>query len=113
MNEDDKIRLQHMLEAAQAALAFMQGESRESLDKDLKLSLAVVKAIEIIGEAASRVSKEYREQTSQIPWSGIVGMRNILIHAYFDVDLDEVWRTVTTDLPPLIAELEKLLVDST
>jgi uncharacterized protein with HEPN domain len=69
----------------------------------------VTRAIGIIGEAASSVSNELRDQTPQVPWSAIVGMRNILIRAYFDVDLDEVWRTVTTDLPPLIAVLEAAL----
>jgi uncharacterized protein with HEPN domain len=98
-----------MLEAAQAAVSFMEGENRESLDKDLKLTFAVTRAIGIVGEAASKVSNELRDQMPQIPWSAIVGMRNILIHAYFDVELDEVWDTVTTDLPPLIVEIEKMV----
>jgi uncharacterized protein with HEPN domain len=111
MNDADKIRLLHMLEAAQVTLTLMKGETRESLERDVKLSLAVTKALEIIGEAAGKVSKEVRDQIPQISWSGIIGMRNILIHAYFDVDLDEVWRTVNQDLPPLITELEKILLD--
>jgi uncharacterized protein with HEPN domain len=63
--------------------------------------------IEIIGEAASKISKEKQTELSQIPWSQIIAMRNRLIHAYFDVDLDIVWKTVTEDLKPLINELEK------
>jgi uncharacterized protein with HEPN domain len=71
---DDLVRLHHMLEAAQAALEFIQGETRASLDKDRKLVFALVRAIEIIGEAASKVSQEFRDNHPQIPWKVIVGM---------------------------------------
>jgi uncharacterized protein with HEPN domain len=73
------------------------------------LVLALVKEIEIIGEAASRLSLETRQQIPALPWTDIILMRNRLIHAYFDVDLDIVWKTFTDDLPPLIQELEKHL----
>jgi len=73
------------------------------------LVLSLVKSIEIIGEAASRVSKESRERSPEISWAVIVAMRNRLIHAYCDVDLDRVWDTITSDLPPLILSLENLL----
>jgi len=106
---DDLVRLQHMLEAAHAAIEFIQGETRESLDKDRKLVFALVRAIEIIGEAASKVSQEFRDNHPQIPWKVIVGMRNWVIHAYFNVNLDIVWDTATKNLPILIAELEKLI----
>jgi uncharacterized protein with HEPN domain len=72
-------------------------------------ALAVVKDIEIIGEAAARISEEAQEAYPQIPWVDIVGMRNRLTHAYFDINLDIVWDTVTANLPPLITELEKIL----
>lgn len=72
------------------------------------LVLSLVKDVEIIGEAATNVSKECREKHPQIPWRNLIGMRNRLIHAYFDINLDVVWQTVTEDLPSLIAELEKL-----
>ena len=65
--------------------------------------------LKIIGEAASKVSADTRSQNTSIPWQDITGMRNRLIHAYFDVDLDTVWSTVTRDLPVLKAELEKIL----
>ena len=70
------------------------------------LLLALVKCIEIIGEAASRVTRETRDALSGIPWQDIVGMRNRLIHAYFDVDHDRVWDTIQQDLPPLVAALK-------
>ncbi|HJU56990.1 MAG TPA: HepT-like ribonuclease domain-containing protein [Pyrinomonadaceae bacterium] len=65
--------------------------------------------IEIIGEAASRVSPACQAKYAGIPWPEIIGMRNRLIHAYFDINLDIVWRTITEELPPLVAELEKAL----
>ena len=105
----DHIRLRHMHDAAQQALLFIQGETRGSLDENIMLVFALVKAIEIIGEAASQVSAGFQEAHPQIPWQVIIGMRNRLIHAYFDVNLDIVWETVTEDLPPLIAELERLV----
>jgi len=111
MNPDDLVRLQHMLDAAQQARTFMIGEDRKSLDADQKLVFALVRAIEIVGEAASRISFEFRDSHPQLPWPQIIGMRNRLIHAYFDVDLDQLWSTLDDDLPPLIHELEKILAD--
>ena len=103
------MRLQHMLEAANEALSFIQGKTRPDLDNDRMLVLSLVKELEIIGEAAGKASPEVRSQNSAIPWQDISGMRNRLIHAYFDVNLDVVWKTVTRDLPSLKAELEKIL----
>lgn len=64
---------------------------------------------EIIGEAAGNVTKEFQATHSEIPWPVIIGMRNRLVHAYFDVDLDRVWDTVKADLPPLISQLKKVI----
>ena len=90
MRRDDRIRLQHMLDAAREALSFTDGKNREDLNSDRKLALSLVKCIEIVGEAASRISQETQQETPQIPWSDIISMRNRLIHAYFDIDLDRV-----------------------
>lgn len=109
MRKDDRIRLQHMLDAANEALSFIQGKIRPDLDQERMLVLSLIRELEIIGEAASKISPETRSQTSTVPWQDITGMRNRLIHAYFDVDLDSVWSTVTKDLPVLKAELEKIL----
>jgi uncharacterized protein with HEPN domain len=109
MRKDDRIRLQHMLDAVNEALTFIQGKIRADLDKERMLVLSLIRELEIIGEAASKVSPETRSQTNKIPWQDITGMRNRLIHAYFDVDLDSVWSTVTKDLPVLKAELQKIL----
>jgi uncharacterized protein with HEPN domain len=75
--------------------------------------LSIVKSIEIIGEAASTITKEFRKKHKKIPWANIIAMRNRLIHVYFDIDLDRVWDTVTDDLPPLIAALEKTIPQKT
>ena len=90
----------------------MADKRRSDLDEDRALALALVKLIEIVGEAASRVSEAERQRHTSIPWSNIVAMRNRLIHAYFDVDLDRVWDTVTDDLPPLITELQTVLTET-
>lgn len=98
-----------MLDAVKEVFEFVRGKRRSDLDTDRMLVLSLVKELEIIGEAAGKVSAEIRSQFGAIPWQDISGMRNRLIHAYFDVDLDVVWTTVTKDLPQLKTELEKIL----
>jgi len=109
MQSHDRIRLQHMLDATKEALEFVQGMRRADLDRNRMLVLSLVKELEIIGEAAGKVSAELRSQHSAIPWLDISGMRNRLIHAYFEIDLDVVWTTVSKDLPLLKTELEKIV----
>jgi len=98
-----------MIDAAKEVLSFAKNKNRKDLYTDRMLALSIVKSIEIIGEAASTVSKEFREKYKEIPWASIIAMRNRLIHVYFDIDLDRVWDTITDDLPPLIAILEKTI----
>jgi uncharacterized protein with HEPN domain len=109
MERDDKVRLQHMLDAAREAISFSIGHTRSDLDGNRMLVLSLVKCIEIVGEAATRISQETQRQAPEIPWQDIMGMRNRLIHAYYDIDLDRVWDTVLDDLPPLVSELEELI----
>lgn len=106
MQRDDIIRLRHMLDAAQEAISFAHGKKRDNLDHDRMLVLSLVKDIEIIGEAAAKVSENFRQEHPQIPWKEIVTMRNRLIHGYFDINLDIVWKTVTQELPQLILKLK-------
>ena len=73
------------------------------------LALALMKCIEILGEAGARISEEVQARHSDIPWTEIVGMRNHLVHGYFDIDLDRLWATVTHDLPQLAVSLERIL----
>lgn len=107
-SKEDVVRMHHILDAAKEAVLFAQNKTRKSLDKNRMLVLSLVKDVEIIGEAATSVSKECREKYPEIPWRSLIGMRNRLIHAYFDINLDVVWQTVTEDLPTLIAALEKI-----
>jgi len=109
MLKPDIVRLQHMVDAANEALSFVADKSRTELATDRALALALVKSIEIVGEAASKVSRELRSQSPEVPWADIVAMRNRLIHSYFDVNLDIVWQTVTVELPPLVRQIQELL----
>lgn len=112
MWQDDRVRLRHMLDAAREAAESIKGRSRADLDSNRIWALGLVKCIEIIGEAASRVKPESREQFSEIPWAQIIAMRNRLIHVYFEVDMDQVWKAITEDIPPLAERLEKILKDN-
>jgi len=109
MRKDDLIRIKHMLDAAHEARTFASGKTKDALEKDRLHTLGLVKEIEIIGEAAGKLSEETRAKYPAIPWLDIISMRNRLIHAYFDIDFEVVWDSVTKDLPPLIAELEKII----
>ncbi len=109
MQEADRIRIKHMLDAVYEISNFTQEITKVEFEKDRKLHLSVVRLLEIIGEAASKVSPEVQSKYNQIPWNSIIGMRNRLIHGYFDIDLDIVWETVKTDIPDLITKLEKMI----
>jgi len=95
-----------MMDAARQAIGFAQGKSRKSLDTDPMLARALMHAILEIGEAASRTSDAGRSRAPEVPWAQIVGMRNVLIHVYWGVDFDRLWKTVTEELPALLAMLE-------
>ena len=109
MQSNDRIRVQHILDEAKEACKYSEGISFEQFVKDGKTVRAVIRSIEVMGEAASKISGEFREGHADIPWQKIVGMRNRLIHVYFDIDFDVVWQTVKENLPPLIEQLEVIL----
>ena len=109
MRPSDRVRLQHMLDAAKEAQDFAAGKPRHDLDKDRLLTLSLVKPIEIIGEAVNGITAECRVRYPEVPWLDIIGIRHRLIHAYFDVNLDIVWATTTSVLPPLVSALENIL----
>ena len=83
--------------------------TREDLDGERVKQLALTRLVEIVGEAANRVSLARRERHPEIPWPQIIGMRNRLIHGYDVIDLDLLWHTIKTDLPPLVSSLKKIL----
>ncbi|MFQ5502206.1 MAG: DUF86 domain-containing protein [Phycisphaerae bacterium] len=106
---DDMVSLRHMLDQAREAVEMARGRTRTDLDTDRMFNLSMTRLLEIVGEAASRVSAEGREQISTIPWPKVVGLRNRLIHGYDEVDFDILWNTVRDDLPLLISVIENFL----
>jgi len=94
---------------AREAMDMVHGRTRADLDSDRMLNLALVRLLEVTGEAANRVPTEVRLRFSQIPWPQLIGLRNHLIHGYDQVDFDVLWQIVTRDLPSLISELERIL----
>ncbi len=103
------VTLQQMLDYAREALDMAHGCSRADLDTNLMLNRALVRTVEVIGEAAGRVPREYRSAHTEIPWQEIIGLRNRLIHGYDQVDFDVLWRIVSEDVPTLVAALAPLL----
>ena len=109
MRPDDYIRVLHMIEAIQTAAEFVSGRQAANLDTDRMLLFALVRAIEVVGEAAGKVSDELRLRVPDIPWNMIVSMRSRLIHAYFDIDRDILWKTATIELQALLPRLQTLI----
>lgn len=105
----DREYLVDILEAARLAIEYAQGKTREAFLRDVQCQDAVIRRLEIIGEAARRVSDETREAQAHLPWHRMIGMRNMMIHEYDDIDLPLVWETVQTSLPDLLRMLEKLI----
>ena len=99
-------RLQHMLEHIDRASQFMHGKSLEDLENDAMLRYAVVKCIEIIGEASYMLTNEFREAHPQTPWNVIVKMRHVLVHGYYAIQMPIVWDIVQNDLPAIRPQIE-------
>jgi uncharacterized protein with HEPN domain len=106
---DDTISMRQMLDYAREALSMAQGRKRSDLDSDLMFQYALTHLVEVVGEAAGRVSLPTRDRHPKISWPDLVGMRNRLVHAYDAVDLNLLWDTVINDLPILITALEEIL----
>ena len=100
-----------MIEAAEAVQSFITGRRRIDLDSDRMLLFALVRAIEIIGEAASKLSPKARAAMPAVPWASVVAMRHRLVHAYFDIDRTILWKTATEEIPPLLSVLRAALKD--
>lgn len=108
MLRDDESYLLDMLVAARDAMTYAENLSYDDFKQNREKQRAIFNAVQEVGEAASRISPEYRNVHLSIAWPDIVGMRNRLVHAYFDIDLRVVWDTVRNDLPALVAQLESL-----
>jgi len=109
MQHDDVVYLGHMLDMALKARSKIEGKTRLDYDHDENLRLALTHLIQIIGEAASRVSTAFRQKHPEIEWKKIIGMRHHVVHDYLDVDDDILWDVVNNYLPPLIFALEKIV----
>ena len=109
MQSEDRIRVQHILDEAGEACHYIEGITFDEFVTEGKTVRAVIRCIEVIGEAASKISMEFRKDHLDIPWQKIIGMRNRLIHIYFDIDYHIVWQTVKENLPPLIDQLRSIL----
>ena len=106
---DDQVSLGDMLDHAREAVEMLGGSTRADLDGNRMLQLALTRLVEIVGEAASRVSSQARQPHPELPWLRITGMRNRLAHGYDVIDLDLLYDTIRTDLPPLIEALERIV----
>ena len=101
-----------MIDAANEALSFASGVTEKDFSKNRMLLLSIIKDIEIIGEAASKITNDTKIKYQDIPWKDIIGMRNRLIHGYFDIDTKLIWNTTSKNLPNLLRQLQLLLIES-
>ena len=106
--KDDRLYLHHMLERCRRITRFI-GPGREAFTASEELQDAVIRNVEVIGEAAKRVSSEARSHFPSLDWKAICGMCDVLIHDYIGVDLDEVWNVASSRIPELQAALEQFL----
>ena len=109
MVEDNSTRIKHIFDACKEILEFTKNSSKLQFENDKILAYASVHLIEIIGEAVSSITSELKQKYSTIPWKHIIGMRNRLIHGYFDIDLEIVWQTIKNDIPNLLKEIENII----
>jgi uncharacterized protein with HEPN domain len=108
MLRKDKFRLKHMQESSGIILGFIKGRKRDDLSNDRMLLSAIIRELEVIGEAAHKVSHETKK-SYHLPWNQLVGMRNRLIHSYFVNDEDIIWQTITHEIPRLHRQIDQIL----
>jgi uncharacterized protein with HEPN domain len=109
MKKDDTVYLQHILDAIHRIETYTHGISKEKYLQDSLLQDGAVRQLEIIGEASTNLSQEFQEKHSEIPWGQIIGLRNRIVHAYFDINLDVTWDIVHGDIPELKKQIEHIL----
>ncbi len=109
MTNSPEIFLAHILTSLNAIETYTKGVTERQFNADRKLQMAVIKELEIIGEAVRNLPAEFKEKNPAVPWKDIAGMRSFLVHEYFEIDLDIVWDTVKIKVPELKAEAENFL----
>ncbi len=111
MTPQDRVRVLHKIDAAEEAISFIANVSETEFTRNKMATQTVIKEIEIIGETAAKISTETKNYYNNIPWQDILGMRNRLVHGYFDTDVKLVWNTVKHNLPSLISSMQKIIVE--
>ena len=109
MKKDDTVYLRHILDAIEQIEDYLKGVSFEQFFQRRLLQDGVVRRLEVIGEASRNLSHELRQRNPKVPWSQIIGLRNRIVHAYFNVNLQIVWEIVQNDLVPLKQQVERIL----
>lgn len=108
---DPKVSFLQMRDSVKEAVSLTKNKSKEEIEKDRVLNLALTRLLEVIGEAANRIPAEIRSKYPTIPWPQVIGLRNRLIHAYDQIDQEILWEIISEDLPALYQQLEKLIPD--
>lgn len=109
--KDDAVYVEHMLDAVETIETYTEDQTADTFRGNPLVQDAVIRQLEILGEAAKRLSSATRDQFDDVPWRDITGMRDKLIHGYFGVDVDVVWKTVREDVPELKHQLEQIVSD--
>ena len=109
MKKDFRVYLDDIITSIASIAKYIQGKSKEDFDNDEEVQDAVIRRLEIIGEAVKRLPQEFREQYPDVKWKGATGMRDVLIHMYDEIDTIQVWLTITEVLPPFKAQIEEIL----
>ena len=109
MPKDDAVYINHIYDTARKISELLSGKNKGDFDSDEVLRIAVTHLLQIIGEAANRVSSEFEKSHPDIPLPAIAGMRHKIVHDYWDIDEDVVWETATNDIPELIKKLDKII----
>ena len=107
----DKGRLEHILESINYIMDFSEGVSFVDFKSDMKLRFAIIKNLEIIGEASNMLTNEFREQHQETPWRQLINLRNVLVHGYYQIKFEIIWEIIQKDLPPLKEQIKKLYND--